>query len=98
MACDTGDVETIPLDDTVDGSNDKNLFESENGRQSSLTWKAGTGTATLKLARGAKMLPYVDYEISFSLKNGYMAEVSEPYPYTKPCTLHPEPCTLSPAP
>jgi len=70
--CGDPDVNSIPLSDDVEGSNDRNLFQSLSESTGMATWNSAVGSLSMTLARGAEFHPYKNYAVSFKLKNGYV--------------------------
>jgi hypothetical protein len=69
----------IPMFDTVDGSNDVNLFASQGtiAKAAYAAWDAVAGTLTFKLAKGAAMEPFHDYSFKVHFRNGYVGIQSD---------------------
>eukprot|EP00961_Rhodomonas_salina_P239275 3232416-Rhodomonas_salina.1 len=70
---DIGDavLQVINLEDAVEGSNNRNLFQSVSGKSGMATWNSTTNSLTLVLAKDALMRPFEMYQVTFRLNNEY---------------------------
>ena len=63
----------IELFDAVQGSDQRNLFQSMEGNTGMASWNATTNRIVMRLAQGVQLEAYKEYAISFKLQNGFTA-------------------------